>query len=237
MKSGAYQFVFTLLLLAGLSSCGGGGESAPAAALGPVVSTLSFPVQSGYKTLIANGLSKNFTVSGSCSGTGNRAVAPATTPTNFEGKAAFSAVGTLTMSLTDCTPASTAQSFTSYYDSNYVPLGFYSVGINYGVYLTPPTIPTSVIVGATGIIGTENLYTDSTKATGNGRIEISYIIETDTSTTAIVNLISKIYNASGILAAMEQGRFRISATGALVPVSTDIQYANTSTKHLVFTYN
>lgn len=122
-------------------------------------------------------------------------------------------------------------------DSNYVPLGFNSVGVNYGVYLTPPTIPASVTVGLTGIIGTITLYTDSTKAVGNGRQDISYIIEADTSTTAIVNLISKLYNAGSTLIATEQDRFRIAATGALVPISADIQYANGSTTHLLLTYN
>lgn len=228
--------VVASFLLVGLSGCsgGGGGGSAPA---GPVTSTLSFPLQSAYKTLVANGLTKTFTVSGTCSGTGSKTSAPATTAATFEGVAGFSAVGTLTMSLSNCTPASTAQTYTGYFDSNYVPLGMNSVGVNYGVYLTPPTIPTSVTVGGTAIYGTETLYTDSTKATGNGRVDGSYVIEAETSTTAIVNLIGKIYNAAGTLIVTEQDRFRIAATGALTPISSDLQYANGSTTHFVLTYN
>lgn len=230
--------VVASFLLVGLSGCsgggGGGGGSAPA---GPVTSTLSFPLQGAYKTLVANGLTKTFTVSGTCSGTGSKTSAPATTAATFEGVAGFSVVGTLTMSLSNCTPASTAQTYTGYFDSNYVPLGMNSVGVNYGVYLIPPTIPTSVTVGGTAIYGTETLYTDSTKATGNGRIDQSYVIEADTSTTAIVNMIAKIYNAAGTLTATEQDRFRIAATGALTPISADIQYANGSTTHFVLTYN
>lgn len=226
--------LFTSALLIGCSGGGGGGAAAPA---GPVTSTLSFPLQSAYKTLLANGLTKTFTVSGTCSGTGSKTSAPATTAATFEGVAGFSAVQSFTLSYTNCTPASSATTFTSYYDSNYVPLGFNSVGVNYGVWLTPPTIPPSVAVGGTAIVGTETLYTDSTKATGNGRIDQSYVIEADTSTTAIANLIAKIYNAAGTLTATEQDRFRIAATGALTPVSVDIQYANGSTTHLVWTYN
>jgi hypothetical protein len=138
-------------------------------------------------------------------------------------------------SATPCA-ASSATSFTSYYDTNYIPLGFNSVGV-YGVYLTAPVFPASVIVGNTGIIGTVTLYTDSTKTTGNGREDLSYVIEPDTASTAIVNVISKLYNATPALIATEQNRFSIATTGALVPISTDIQYANISTLHLVFTYH
>ena len=240
MKLDLFQFGPAFLLLVGFSGCGGGGGGA-AAPSGPVTSTLSFPLQSGYKTTVANGLSKSFTISGTCSGTGNRAQAPATTAATFEGVAGFSAASSITMSLTNCTPASIAQSSTSYWDSNYVPHGFNtgasSVKANYGVYLTPPSIPTSVTVGGTGVIGTETLYTDSTKATGYGTSAISYIIEADTSTTAIVNLISNTYNTGNTLLWTEQARYRITSTGALTPVSADIQYANGSTTHLVLTYN
>jgi hypothetical protein len=48
-----------------------------------------------------------------------------------------------------------------------------------------------------------------------------------------VNLISKDFNASNVLLATEQDRYRISATGTLVLVSIDVQAANGSTTHLV----
>lgn len=220
-----------------LAACGGGGGGGTPAATGPVASTSSFPLISGYKALVANGLSKSFTVSGTCTGSGTKSSSAATTAVTFEGVAGFSATSTLTMSLagTGCTP-SVAQSSTSYVDTNYIPRGFNSVGVNYGVYLTPLAIPTSVSVGGTAILGTETLYTNSTKATGNGRIDQSYVIEADTASTAIVNLIAKIYNASGTLTATEQDRYRIDAVGTLTPTSFDIQYANGSTAHLVLTF-
>ncbi len=219
-----------------LAACSGGGGGGSASS-GPVTSTLSFPLQSGYNATVANGFSKSFTISGTCSGTGNRAQAPATTAATFEGVAGFSAVVTFTTSSSAPCATSSATSSTSYYDTNYIPLGFNSVGVNYGVYLTPPVFPTSVMVGNTGIIGTVTLYTDSTKTVANGRVDTSYVIEPDTANTAIVNFIGKLYNATPALIATEQGRFRIATTGALIPISTDIQYANISTLHLVFTYH
>ena len=223
-----------LCLVALLSACGGGGTAAPT---GPVTSTLSFPMQSGYRVLVANGLSKSFTISGTCSGSGNISTAPANTAATFEGTAGFSAASTLTLNYTNCTPASTALTSTGYFDTNYNPLGIDSVGVNYGVYQTPLVIPTSVTVGGTAVLGTLTLYTSSTKATPNGRSDLSYVVEADTSTTAIVNLISKLYNSAGTLTATQQTRYRITSTGALTPTSTDIQYANGSTNRLILTFN
>ena len=140
------------------------------------------------------------------------------------------------MNFTGCTLSSVAATSTTYYDSNYLPRGFSSVGSNYGVYLTAPTIPSTIMVGNTGTIGTETLYTNSTKTVGNGTSEVSYVVEADTATTAIINLIDRSYNAGGTLIATEQDRYRIDADGTLTPVSADIQYSYTSTTHLVFAF-
>lgn len=232
MSAITFIAVSSILAACGGSGGGSGGGSSPS---GPVTSTLSFPLQAGFKSFIANGFSKAFTISDYCSGSGTRTTAPASTGTTFEGVSALSSVTTVTGSYTNCTPASFASSSTGYVDTNYNLLGFNSPGTNYGVWLTPPTIPTSVSVGGTAIAGTETLYTDSTKATGNGRMDASFVIEADTSSTAIVNLISKIYDASSVLIATEQDRYRMTSTGALTPISVDIQYANG--RHFLWTYN
>jgi len=212
-----------------LSACGGGGGGSPAASI------QSFPFQAGYKALIANGFSKPFTISGSCLGGGVKTAAAAATAATFGGAAALSSASSLTLSFTNCTPAPTAQTSISYFDRNYVPLGFISDGV-FGVYLTPPTIPTVVSVGQTGAIGTENLYTDSTKATSSGTQVLSFIVQADTSSTAIINLATKSYNAAAMLTETEQDLYRIDAGGTLTPISTDLQYTNGSTTHLVLTY-
>lgn len=228
--------ILTLLIPTLVAGCGGGGgSSTPVVASTPAVT--SFPLQSAFKSLYANGMAKGFTISGTCSGSGNRSISTAATTATFEGIAALAATQTMTGSYANCLPATFAQSSTAYFDSNYVPLGSNTVGVNYAVYLNPPTMPTSVAVGGTGTIGTQTLYTDSTKATGNGRADLSYVIEADTSTTAIVNVVAKLYNASSTLIATEQDRWRIAATGAVVPVSVDIQYSSISTNHIVWTYN
>lgn len=220
-----------------LVGCGGGGSESTTVLSGPVTSTLSFPVLSGYKAMVANGLSKSFTVTGTCTGSGTKSSSPAATAATFEGLAGLSATSTLTMSLTGagCTP-SIAQSSTSYFDNTYLPRGIDSVGVNYGVFLTAPALPATAVVGSTGLIGTLTLYTSNTKLTGNGRIDSSYVVEADAANTGIFNLISKSYNAAGTLTSTEQDRYRIASSGALTPISIDIQYANTSTAHLLLTF-
>lgn len=227
-----------------VAGCGGGGSSTST----PTTVVSSFPLQAGYKALVSKGLSKPFTISGNCGGTGTRTSAPAITPSTFEGIAGFSTATTVTMSLTGCTPASSALTVTSYFDSNYGPLGEVAVG-SYGMYSTPPAYPATVAIGSTGVIGTLLKYTDSTKTKSTcGSVNISYVVEADTPSTAIVNLIAKDFEVtvSSVpaltcnqvsLTSTSQSRFRIDASGTLTPLSVDTQLSNGSTMHLLYTYN
>jgi len=229
-------------ILVATTGCGGdgGGSSAPP---GPVTSTLSFPLRSGLNTLFANGQTISLTANGTpateitnglCSGTLNETTGSATGGATFEGALALAAVSVTTISFSNCIPAFSTSTATDYYDTNFLPLGFEEQGGDYGVLLVPPIIPDSVMVGDAGIVGTITLYTDSTKAIGNGRLDWSFVVEPDTAATAIVNLISKSYDASSQLLYTEQDRYRITSTGALTLVSVDVQYTFPFTAHLVF---
>lgn len=221
-----------------ISACGGGGSD-PASA--PVTSTQSFPLRSAYKALIASGMSKSFTISGTCAGTGSRASSAAATPATFEGVQGLSATTTIAFNFSNCMPATFETSVTAYFGPSYDPLGISGIGTDtkYGVYLTPLTIPeTTTVSGATGtgMLGTQTLYTNSSKSLSAGVVQQSYIMEADTADTAIVNLIFRSYDASSVLTSTEQTRYRITTSGTLTPVSTDIQYSNGNTTHLVLTY-
>lgn len=230
------KFMSVVCLSALISACGGGGGGGTPAASVAAPSTLTFPIQTGIRALTANGLSKNFTVSGSCTGSGTRTSSAATTPATFESIVGFSSTTTLTINaVAPCT--SIAQTSTSYVDSNYVATGFNSIGVNYGVYLIAPSYPSSVTVGSTGVIGTETLYTNSSKSVPNGTSSSSYVVTADpaSSSTAIVNLITKGYSVSSTLQFTEQDYYRVDALGTLTPLYVDLLYANGS--HLVLTYN
>ncbi|HAL36986.1 MAG TPA: hypothetical protein DCP03_02240 [Polaromonas sp.] len=130
--------------------------------------------------------------------------------------------------MTTC--ASITATINTYYDTDYTPLGFSSSGV-YSVYLPPPSIPTSIMVGDTGTIGTATNFTGSSSTgTREGQTVVSYVVEPDTASTAIVNLIFKTFDTSGNLKSTEQDRYKISSTGALAPVSKDTL---TATTHLI----
>lgn len=223
---------------------GGGGGGATATTTGPVASTLSFPLRQAVNTLTANGESVTLTAIGTsatlatdglCSGTYTFTSAAATTATTFRGQPALSSNSAGTISYSNCTPSSSARSSTNYYDSNYLPLGDVDASSGeMGVWQTAPNLPTTVRVNDVIIVGSKTYFTNTSGATNNGRTDMTVVVEADTSTTAILNQIQKSYNAAGQLTSTSQGRTRIDAAGTLTRVSIDIQYATTSTTHLVF---
>lgn len=215
-----------------LCACGGGGGGGGGSS-GPVTSTNTFDVKSGWVRLIANGFTKNLTISGTCTGTYSTTNTPATTGTTFEGTAALSSTSVDTMTLTNCTPASTVNTETDYYDSNYMPVGYSVLGDEYAVWTTMATLPTAAKVGDASVIGSANIYSNNTKSIRTGKQDATLVIEADTSTTAIANIVLKYYTAADVLKQTQQRRFRVAPDGSLTLISIDVQFANGSTTHLV----
>lgn len=218
-----------------LVACGGGGGGDPKPQSTPSSATISFPLQSGYKARVASGSTDNFTVSGTCSGTATETTSTPSGAT-FEGTPGFSAAQTISTHLTNCTPSTNAATSTTYYDSNYSLLGSAFPGVEYSVIVGATlALPVTVKVGDTGSAGTSNVYSDSSKAVSTAQRIMSYVIEPDSSNTAIANLITKSYNTSHQLLFTQQARYRIAADGTLTPISIDVQYSTTSTNHLIYT--
>ena len=95
MLKNKLSIISILISVSLLSACGGGGGGGTS---GPVTSSLSFPLQSGVKALIASGASKTFTISGTCSGSGSVSRSAANTPSTFETVTGFSAAETINFS-------------------------------------------------------------------------------------------------------------------------------------------
>jgi hypothetical protein len=221
-----------------LAACGGGGGSAAPATTTPATAT--FALSAGYQARIVSGKTDNFIVSGSCDGTAQIATSPAVA-TTFEGVAGFSAaqVSTITFSNTRCTTTKPQTNGTTYFNSSYVPIGLAIVGGEYSTNTgnaSPATLPATVKVGDGGTIDTMSSYTDNTKAVTTGKRVLSYAIEADTSTTtAIANFITTSYDQAGNLLSTQQSRYHMAADGTLALASIDVQFAFTSTLHLVYT--
>lgn len=227
------QFIkslFTIGTFMALTACGGGGGSTT-----PSTPT-TYPLRSGYQAFLGQSEVNNFSISGTCTGSATE-TRSAVVPATFEGIAGVSDTTTLTGSFSNCTPASFASTGTSYYDTNYKPIGSINPGTDYAVYTSATDLPTSVRVGDTAQFGSVDVYSSSTKQVKTGTRTLSYAVEADTGNTAIINLIAKGYNVANQLLYTQQTRYRINTSGQLTAVSVDIQYSTTSTSHMVWTKN
>lgn len=227
------KVVLLSCLSLGIAGCGGGGGNIGGGSTGPVISTLSFPLQSGMKEFVKQGFSTDFSVSGTCKGSARTSSSTPATAT-FRSTAALAVWNSVSMTFQNCAPTYQYISSTHYYDSNYDLLGIVDQTGNYGLYTGPQNIPASVKVGDTGLIGTIE-FKDPTQTFLVGHDDISYTIEPDTANTAIVNIVDKSYDVNGTLLGTEQDRYRIKADGTMIMVSIDLQLANGSTTHLVLT--
>lgn len=221
---------FASALMAG---CGGGGGDPGGA--GTVAATTAFPLLAGYRARISAGSNDNFTISGTCAGIAQIANGVATA-SNFEGVAGFAATQNATVTFSNCTPAASTASGTNYFDANYASLGTSVSGVEYSTITTVPMpLPTSVKVGDSAVYATLTTYADSTKAVLTGQRVLNFVIEADTASTAIANLVAKTYGTSNQLLLTQQIRYRMVADGTLTLVTIDVQYAGTSTAHLLYT--
>ena len=216
-----------------LAGCGGGGDSGVVVSGGATV----FPLRAGYQARMKAGVVDNYTVSDGCVGTA-RTTASAAINATFEGVAGF-AVLQMVIANTTCLPGMVGKSITSFFDVNYAPLGFSTPNGAYEKLLTlPQSFPAGVKVGDSAVLATLTEYADNTQATVTGRSDMSYVVERDTANTAntaIVNVISKNYNAAGELLLTVQNRYRITADGTLTSTTIDMEYSNTNKTRLVLT--
>lgn len=214
-----------------LSSCGGGGTSSTQPNYSPqpaaVVSSLAFPLSDGMRFASEYSTSTNYTISGHCNGTATFSNLDAV-PSSFENAPSIAVSSTETFYFSNCTPTTLSSSGISHFDSNFIPLGSIQDNGQYGVYPTQPVIPLSVHVGDSGRISRKQLYTDITKSVSLGHSDLSYIVEADTADSAIVDLINRIYLATNLLEQISHNRYRITASGAMFPVSIDIQAPSVS---------
>ena len=200
-----------------------------------VTSAASFALQRAYQTRVVAGATDTMTVSGTCSGAAT-IVAGTPQAVTFEGAAAVRTTQTSTLTLTNCTPSTLVITDQLYLDASSTPLGASQVGLDYAKFSAAPTPwPVSVKVGDTGTIATFTTYRNDTKAMITGRRVMTYVVEADSTTTAIVNVISKSYNTTDQLLLNKQERYRIDSAGTLELLSIDVQYSITSTVQLVYT--
>ncbi len=225
-----------IALMTMLSACGGGGGGSSSSSSTPASAT--FPIAQAYASQISNGFSNSVKITGSVNGTsytgsGTFTVSPATAGT-FEKQSGLANTITLTATVTvSGVTQAINTSDTSYSDSNYNPLGDIDAGGAYTVVTNFSALPTTAHVNDTGSISNSTTYTDNTKTTIDSTTVETYVIEPDTTTSAIYDVIDKSYNGS-VLTETTHERYRVTTSGAVSFVSLDFQNADGSeTEHVV----
>ncbi|MBK9347466.1 MAG: hypothetical protein IPN06_14230 [Burkholderiales bacterium] len=223
-----------------LVACGGGGGSAsptaPSATAFPLRAAIDAVTRDGETfTLTATGTAATEATDGRCSGSMRQTSSPANVSTSFRGQPVLASTHTSTAtldSICSSTSASSTQS-TNYYDTRYTPVATVHGDGSYTVWDSTPTLPDTARVGDSGPIGTMTEYTSAGAVSGSSAY--SYVIEADTASTALFNMVLRYYDTAGKLSLTSQTRRQLNPEGTAAPVvSWDIQSAESSGIHLVF---
>jgi len=214
--------IYTSLYLGGGVGLGGGGTYAP------VTSTESFPLMTVFRNIFTSSSSNKFTISGTAF-KGEIEITGSGTVTNgnlsagtFEGLPALQRTVTLKGSfVSDGETTPLTVSCIEWVDLNYVPKGE-SCESEYVVVTGTPTIPTVTRVNDTGTLYTANRYESSTKEVLLGTKSVTYVIETDTTSTALLTLFSVEKSISNVETKTISEQFRITPTGTFTRIKDTV---------------
>jgi len=218
----------------GLTGCGGGGGGSDSAL---VTSTETFQLKTAWTNYVTDTSSTPFTMSGIISGVPVSGSATATegglTVSTFEGVSCNKKVAVINGSLmgnSQIIPLNSTQTY--YYDMNYNMLGS-SSSDEYTVVIGTMALPQTAKVNDSGILYTETIYPTSDKLFSTGTYTVSYSLEPDTATTALLKLTITERNASGTVVSTEVETLRLTPTGTFTRLN---QKFTSSTDNMMLSY-
>lgn len=223
----------TLALAGLLAACGGGGGGEAA----PVASTETFQLRTAYVNHVNDTQTRSAQLSGRINGvdvTGRATLsAGALTNTTFEGLPALAKTSTVAGTLTvNGAAVPITVTTTTYVDAAYNPLGE-ADGDEYQVVSGTVAIPATGKVGDSGVWYTAERYVDSGKSSRLGTLTVSYALEADTATTALLRIVGTDRDTGGNTTTTTTARYRLTPAGALTPIS---EVSSDSTGTLTATY-
>lgn len=224
------------IALAGLlAACGGsgGGDSTSAP---PATASSDFELRNAYTTYLSNGFTQKFDVmgtGGACSGTETQ-VSDKPIRTTFNGQEALAILLSDKLDLQNCPnlvqgPPAVFQYFDT--SSSFRALGAAAVPTgSYGVFEQPVTYPATAQAGDKGVLGTQLLFTDSTRSIATGKQVLSYEARADTSAGAdsllILFTLTALNTADVPTGAFQTATYRLAKDGSFQIVSIDVRDAN-----------
>jgi len=219
--------IFTALVLSVLlTGCGGGGSDAPS-----TPTTVNFPFKAAYDSFIRKSSSANFSITGSCNGSGSETWG-APVSSNLYG-ATYSRTRITSLVYSNCT-GSGVTTANAYYDTNFNLLAVVADNGNYSERVVINQRPINVKVGDTMQLATIKIYSNSFKNLLLNNANLSFTIENEGGSSVIVNYVAQFYKSSGALEQTAQERVRLTSSGDLTPVSYRID--NPSGQYEIWTY-
>lgn len=212
-----------------LAACGGGGGGGGTPAV--VASALTFST-APLKNLRQVATSSTFSISGSCVGTGTENSGTPYT-TNLYG-AAFGKTNVLTLNYTNCT-GSGATTSNIFYNSNFSTLAVLANDGKFTEATVINALPTTVRVGDTITLSNLRTFSNSSKTTQIQTGVQSIVIEADTSLSAILNIVTQVYDSSNRLSQTAQSKYRLNSNGEVREISFRIDLPSGQTE--TWTYN
>lgn len=214
-----------------LSACGGGGDVGSAGPVSPITPTLSFSTTT-LKNLRQVATSSTFSISGNCSGTGTE---NSGTPyaTNLYG-ATYGKTSVTILNYTNCT-GSGASTSNKFYDNNFSTIAILGSDGKFTEGTVINSIPATVKVGDTLTLANLRMYTNSSKMNQIQTGVQSIVIEADTTQSAILNIVTQVYDSNNRLLQTGQFRYRLFANGQVqeLNLKTDLPSGQSET----WTYN
>jgi hypothetical protein len=176
-----------------IAACGGGGDEAP-----PVTSAATYPLSVIVDNVVKETVSGQFRITGTASSngqsvavTGSGTHSTSSSASTFENanatKKTSTVTGTVTVAGTSIPYGGTSA---SYFGANSSPLGSQADG-EYCVVTNRSDVPATAKVGDTNTWFNGTCYTSSSKSTSTGSVTVSYVLEADSDSTAILKLVNR----------------------------------------------
>ena len=219
MKFSQIRLWTAVSFLTVLAACGGGGGGSS----GPVASRETFQLRTAYFNEINSYGSWPFSISGFTSSGTNYAGSGTLTEEQissavFEGQTVQAKAGTATYTASaNGQNIPYANTYTSYFSSEYAPLG--RRGGEYEVVNSSVLPPVTAKVSDSGWLFSSTRYPSSSKTYRLGSASVSYVLEADTASTALLKIIRIEKDTSNTTTATIISTYRVTPSGEITRIS------------------